>query len=70
MPTKMLVQGGLSDHLGERRHRWPTAEKIRLFEETMQAGTSILAVAKRAGVGAATARSSGCCLPLMPAIGR
>src|SRR4029077_12502665 len=34
----------------QRRRRWPTAEKIRLVEETMQAGMSVSYVARRAGV--------------------
>jgi transposase len=34
----------------ERRRRWPTAEKIRLVEETMQPGMSVSYVARRAGV--------------------
>jgi transposase len=33
-----------------RRRRWPTAEKIRLVEETMQSGMSVSYVARRAGV--------------------
>ena len=32
------------------RRRWPTAEKIRLVEETMQPGMSVSYVARRAGV--------------------
>ena len=34
----------------QRRRRWPTAEKIRLVEETMQPGMSVSYVARRAGV--------------------
>jgi transposase len=34
----------------QRRRRWPTAEKIRLVEETMQPGMSVSYVAPRAGV--------------------
>jgi hypothetical protein len=34
----------------QRRRRWPTAEKIRLVEETMQPGMSASYVARRAGV--------------------
>ena len=34
----------------QRRRRWPTAEKIRLVEETMQSGMSVSYVARRAGV--------------------
>ena len=34
----------------QRRRRWPTAEKIRLIEETMQPGMSVSYVARRAGV--------------------
>ncbi len=34
----------------QRRRRWPTAEKIRLVEETMQPGMSVSYVAQRAGV--------------------
>ena len=34
----------------QRRRRWPTAEKIRLVEETMQPGMSVSYVAWRAGV--------------------
>jgi transposase len=34
----------------QRRRRWPTAEKIRLVEETMQPGMSDSYVARRAGV--------------------
>ena len=34
----------------QRRRRWPTAEKIRLVEETMQPGMSVTYVARRAGV--------------------
>jgi transposase len=34
----------------QRRRRWPTAEKIRLIEETMQPGMSVSDVARRAGV--------------------
>ena len=34
----------------QRRCRWPTAEKIRLVEETMQPGMSVSYVARRAGV--------------------
>jgi transposase len=34
----------------QRRRRWPTAEKIRLVEETMQPGMSMSYVARRAGV--------------------
>jgi transposase len=34
----------------QRRGRWPTAEKIRLVEETMQSGMSVSYVARRAGV--------------------
>src|SRR5215469_6711087 len=33
-----------------RLRRWPTAEKIRLVEETMQPGMSVSYVARRAGV--------------------
>src|SRR4249919_1727855 len=33
-----------------RRRRWPTAEKIRLVEETMQPGMSVSYVARRAGI--------------------
>ena len=36
----------------QRRRRWPTAEKIRLVEETMQPGMSVSYVARRAGVAA------------------
>src|SRR5262249_5759636 len=32
----------------QRRRRWPTAEKIRLVEETMQPGMSVSYVARRA----------------------
>src|SRR4029078_7443226 len=35
----------------KRRRRWSVAEKIRLVEETMQAGMSVSLVARRAGVG-------------------
>ncbi len=34
----------------QRRRRWPTAEKIRLVEETMQPGMAVSYVARRAGV--------------------
>ena len=34
----------------QRRRRWPTAEKIRLVEETMQPGISVSYVARRPGV--------------------
>ncbi len=34
----------------QRRRRWPTAEKVRLVEETMQPGISVSYVARRAGV--------------------
>ena len=34
----------------QRHRRWPTAEKIRLVEETMQPGMSVSYVARRAGV--------------------
>ena len=34
----------------QRRRRWPTAEKIRLVEETMQPGMSVSCVARRGGV--------------------
>jgi transposase len=34
----------------QRRRRWPTAEKIRLVEETMQSGMSFSYAARRAGV--------------------
>ena len=34
----------------QRRRRWPTAEKIRLVEETMQPGMSVSYVARRTGV--------------------
>jgi transposase len=34
----------------QRRRRWPTAEKIRMVEETMQPGMSVSNVARRAGV--------------------
>ena len=34
----------------QRRRRWPTAEKIRLVEETTQPGMSVSYVARRAGV--------------------
>jgi hypothetical protein len=34
----------------QRRRRWPTAEKIRLVEETVQPGMSVSYVARRAGV--------------------
>jgi transposase len=34
----------------QRRRRWPTAEKMRLVEETMQPGMSVSYVARRAGV--------------------
>jgi hypothetical protein len=34
----------------QRRRRWPTAEKIRLVEETMQPGMSVSYVARRSGV--------------------
>src|SRR4029078_13566596 len=34
----------------QRRRRWSVAEKIRLVEETMQAGMSVSLVARRAGV--------------------
>jgi transposase len=34
----------------QRRRRWPTAEKIRLVEETMQPGMSVSYVARRADV--------------------
>ena len=34
----------------QRGRRWPTAEKIRLVEETMQPGMSVSYVARRAGV--------------------
>src|SRR5262249_47386510 len=34
----------------QRRRRWPTAEKIRLVEETMQPGMSVSYVARPAGV--------------------
>ncbi len=34
----------------QRRRRWPTAEKIRLVEETTQSGMSVSYVARRAGV--------------------
>ena len=34
----------------QRRRRWPTAEKIRLVEETMQPGMSVSDAAWRAGV--------------------
>ena len=34
----------------QRRRRWPTAEKIRLVEETMQPEMSVSYVARRAGV--------------------
>jgi hypothetical protein len=34
----------------QRRRRWPTAEKIRLVEETMQHGMSVSYLARRAGV--------------------
>ena len=34
----------------QRRRPWPTAEKIRLVEETMQPGMSVSYVARRAGV--------------------
>ena len=34
----------------QRRRRWPTAEKIRLVDETMQPGMSVSYVARRAGV--------------------
>ena len=33
----------------QRRRRWPTAEKIRLVEETMQPGMSVFYVAWRSG---------------------
>src|SRR6201987_4521730 len=33
----------------QRRRRWPTAEKIRLVEETMKPGMSVSYVARRAG---------------------
>jgi Transposase len=35
----------------QRRRRWPTAEKIRLVEETMQPGMSVSYVARRARRG-------------------
>lgn len=34
----------------QRRRRWTTAEKVRLVEEAMQAGSSVSLVARRAGV--------------------
>ena len=34
----------------QRRRRWPTAEKMRLVEETMQPGMSVSYVARRASV--------------------
>ncbi|MGA8398134.1 MAG: IS3 family transposase [Pseudolabrys sp.] len=34
----------------QRRRRWPTTEKIRLVEETMQPGMSVSYVARRTGV--------------------
>jgi transposase len=34
----------------QQRRRWPTAEKIRLVEETMQPRMSVSYVARRAGV--------------------
>jgi transposase-like protein len=34
----------------QRRRRWPTAEKIRLVEETMQPEMSVSYVARRSGV--------------------
>ena len=33
----------------QRRRRWPTAEKIRLVEETMQPGMSVSYVAPASG---------------------
>lgn len=36
--------------VGGRRRRWPAAEKLRIVEETMYAGESISAVARRNGV--------------------
>ena len=35
---------------GGRRRRWPTAEKLRIVEETMYGDASISAVARRNGV--------------------
>ena len=43
----------------QRRRRWPTAEKIRLVEETMQPGMSVSYVARRV--------SSTLCAPTMSA---
>ena len=40
----------------QRRRRWPTAEKIRLVEETMQPGMSVSYVARRAGVAPSCVR--------------
>jgi Transposase len=37
----------------QRRRRWPTAEKIRLVEETTQPGMSVSYVVRRAGVATA-----------------
>ncbi len=34
----------------QRRRRWPTVEKVRLVEETMQPRMSVSLVARRAGV--------------------
>ena len=50
----------------QRRRRWPTAEKIRLVEETMQAGMSVSYVARPVVM----VRSCVCCLLSMPAIAR
>ncbi len=35
---------------GDRRRRWPAAEKLRIVEETLYDGESISAVARRNGV--------------------
>ena len=35
---------------GGRRRRWSTAEKLQIFEETLQGHGSISAVARRNGV--------------------
>jgi hypothetical protein len=38
----------------QRRRRWPTAEKVRLVEETMQPGMSVSYVARRPPVCCST----------------
>ena len=50
MPEHVLMSDVEIITDGGRRRRWPSAEKLRIVEETLEAGASISVVARRNGV--------------------